>query len=96
MDGIKREGSGNGSLEREDGKDLVDVLLEIQKDMSDLTLGRDSIKAVVLVWSLPLAASSFFNMETVLIFYSTLMTNVFPNYHDVVTSFLITMMELHY
>ncbi|WRX18940.1 Cytochrome P450 - like 10 [Theobroma cacao] len=49
MDGIKREGSGNGSLEREDGKDLVDVLLEIQKDMSDLTLGRDSIKAVVLV-----------------------------------------------
>ncbi|KAK6261837.1 hypothetical protein QUC31_007653 [Theobroma cacao] len=48
MDGIKREGSGNGSLEREDGKDLVDVLLEIQKDMSDLTLGRDSIKAVVL------------------------------------------------
>ncbi|KAK6276032.1 hypothetical protein POUND7_005741 [Theobroma cacao] len=49
MDGIKREGSGNGSLEREDRKDLVDVLLEIQKDMSGLSLGRDSVKAVVLV-----------------------------------------------
>ncbi|XWS47868.1 hypothetical protein CRYUN_Cryun13aG0022500 [Craigia yunnanensis] len=49
MDGIKRKGSGNGSVEREDDKDFVDVLLEIQNDnTSGFSLGRDSMKALIM------------------------------------------------
>ncbi|XVF11658.1 hypothetical protein REPUB_Repub08aG0046100 [Reevesia pubescens] len=50
MDGIKKkEGDDKGSVESEDGKDFVDVLLEIQKDnTSDFSLERDSMKALVL------------------------------------------------
>ncbi|XVF54539.1 hypothetical protein PTKIN_Ptkin05aG0189000 [Pterospermum kingtungense] len=50
IDGLKRKGSGNGKFEtREDGKDFIDVLLEIQRDnLSGSTLERDSMKGLIL------------------------------------------------
>lgn len=50
IDGLKRKGSGDRNSEKEDAKDFIDVLLEIQQDnLSGSSLARDSMRGLVLV-----------------------------------------------